>query len=172
MHLGIYLVHLYFVHFTILRQGFWFMSEHNLPSVTWFLHVNQILVITKFFLGNNNTKCKLLVPFNFFHASFHLRKSLSLRNIWSLCSSHLCDVILCSLVGSTNISEELALTTALQQGYTSFPKVQEALESFYTKFRCLGDLAAGLCAPLICNVPCICNVLCICNQVSMGQTSC
>jgi len=40
MHLGKYLIHLYFMHFNILTR-FPFMLQHNQPSVTWSVHVNH-----------------------------------------------------------------------------------------------------------------------------------
>ena len=85
---------------------------------------SQILVITKvFFLGNNSTKCKF-----WFYASFYIRKSLSLRYIWGLRSSHFWDVTLCSLVGRNNISEESAVTTAYSRGTQDFQKCKSHLK--------------------------------------------
>lgn len=89
---------------------------------------SQILAITKFFLGQWQYQMQLLVPFNSFHAGFCLQKSVSLRDIWGLGSSDFWDVIVCSLVGSTDISEESAVTTAYSRGTQDFQKSKSHLK--------------------------------------------
>ena len=128
MHLGKYLIHLYFMHFTKVTRFLIYVKAYPAFCDMVTTCESQILAITKFF-RQQQYQMQLLVPFNSFHASFYLQKTLSLRDIWGLHSSHFWYVILCSLVGSTNISEESAVTTANSRGTQVFQKVQEPLES-------------------------------------------
>jgi len=73
---------------------------------------------------------QFLVPFNFLHASFYITKSLSLRDIGGLRSSHFWDAILRRLVGSNNISEESAVMTEYSGGTQDFQKSKRGTQHF------------------------------------------